>query len=121
MKIRIRENSVRFRLTKSEVKRLCEGGMVLEKTEFNDSHFSYAVKASTKYDNLNASFNDKTIVLYIPDVLLKNWHINDTVGFYHTQSLNAGGSLALTLEKDFVCMDQTTEDQSDNYPNPKML
>jgi hypothetical protein len=23
------------------------------------------------------------------------------------------------LEKDFTCLDETGEDQSDNYPNPK--
>jgi len=29
-----------------------------------------------------------------------------------------GVQLHLLLEKDFVCLDNTAEDQSDNYPNP---
>ena len=121
MKIRIRGNSVRFRLTKSEVQRLCGTGTVEEKTEFDGSFFYYAVKASKKHDNLHASFLDGTIILHIPITLLNNWNTNEKVGFYHTQRLNGGSGLMLTLEKDFVCMDKTAEDQSDNYPNPKMM
>lgn len=42
------------------------------------------------------------------------------VGFYHTQTLDDGQKLNLTLEKDFVCLDERSEDQSDNYPNPRL-
>ena len=120
MKIRIRGNSVRFRLTRSEVDELCKTGCVEEKTAFNESSFSYAVKASEEKENLYASFVEGTITLYVSNVLLLDWDTNDNVGFYHNQSLNTGKELTLVLEKDFVCMDQKTEDQSDNYPNPKM-
>ncbi|MEM9077273.1 MAG: hypothetical protein AAGC43_09540 [Bacteroidota bacterium] len=121
MKIRIRGNSVRYRLTRSEVLELCTKGQVEEKTEFNESSFSYAVKVSDKHDDLNASFVDGGIVLHIPKTLLGDWDTNEKVGFYQNQNLDDGKELMLTLEKDFVCMDQTTEDQSDNYPNPKLM
>ncbi len=120
MKIRIRANSVRFRLTKTEVNNLCEKGYVEEKTPFDEATFCYAVKESQE-DTLSASFNNNAIVLHIPSAMLNNWHIKDTVGFYHNQQLKDGSELVLTLEKDFVCMDETVEDQSDNYPNPKAL
>ena len=119
MKIRIKGNSVRFRLTKSEVKRLCGEGIIEEKTEFDESSFSYSVKASAKYDNLHASLLEGKITLYIPNLLLRNWNANEKVGFYSIQELKNGKDLMLTLEKDFVCMDETMVDQSDNYPNPK--
>ncbi|WP_394971016.1 DUF7009 family protein [uncultured Croceitalea sp.] len=121
MKIRIKGNSVRFRLTKTEVQALCEKGIAREKTTFNESNFVYAVKVSDKYDNLHASFLNLGIILFIPPSLLSDWHLNDQVGFYHTQTLEYGQQLELKLEKDFVCMDETVEDQSDNYPNPKMI
>ncbi len=120
MKIRIKGNSVRFRLTQMEVKTLCEKGMVREKTDFNESHFIYAVKASDEHDNLAASFFDQGIMLFVPKNSIVNWHTNEQVGLYHTQNLNNGKLLDIKLEKDFVCMDETVEDQSDNYPNPKM-
>ena len=121
MKIRIKENSIRFRLTKSEVQKLCDEGVFEQQTKFDDSVFSYAVKASAAFKNLQAQFSNGTITLLVPNELLREWYKNEKVGFYHTQNLNNGESLSLTLEKDFVCMDETIEDQSDNYPNPKML
>lgn len=120
MKIRIKGNSVRFRLTKTEVQALCEKGMVREKTAFNEANFVYAVKVFDKYDNLHASFLNQGIILFLPKHILNDWNANDQVGFYHTQILESGQQLELKLEKDFVCMDETVEDQSDNYPNPKM-
>ena len=121
MKIRIRGNSIRFRLTKSEVEVLCEEGIFEQRTEFNESIFVYAVKATALYQNMYASFEKNTIFMHIPNVLLKGWNQNDKVGFYHDLLLENGETLKLTLEKDFVCMDETVEDQSDNYPNPKAL
>lgn len=119
MKIRITGNSVRFRLTKTEVGTLCNEGSYQEITDFCENSFKYAVKATRKHEHLRASYKDHTIILHIPYILLENWHLNDTVGFYHNQTLNSGESLSIILEKDFVCMDETVEDQSDNYPNPK--
>lgn len=120
MKIRIKGNSVRFRLTKTEVKSLCERGIAREKTAFNESNFVYAVKVSDKYDNLHASFLNLGIILFLPKEIISDWYLNEQVGFYHTQTLEEGQKLELTLEKDFVCMDESIEDQSDNYPNPKL-
>ncbi len=37
----------------------------------------------------------------------------DEVGFENEQ-----GKLFLLVEKDFTCLDNVSEDQSDNYPNP---
>ncbi len=120
MKIRIKGNSVRFRLTKTEVKTLCERGMVRERTTFNESNFIYAVKVDDAYDSLHASFLNLGILLFIPKKILGDWHVNDQVGFYHNQILENDQLLELKLEKDFICMDETIEDQSDSYPNPKM-
>ena len=46
---------------------------------------------------------------------------SNKVGFSHIFVLNSGTKLKLLVEKDFVCMDETVEDQSDNYPNPKAI
>jgi len=40
------------------------------------------------------------------------------VGFNAKMPVAENGSLYLLLEKDFVCLDETTEDQNDNYENP---
>ncbi|MFT5833421.1 MAG: hypothetical protein ACI97N_001048, partial [Cognaticolwellia sp.] len=46
---------------------------------------------------------------------------NNQVGFKYEMPLENGEILSLLLEKDFVCLDERGEDESDNYPNPKAM
>ena len=39
-------------------------------------------------------------------------------GFENNMDFGDGKQLFLLIEKDFVCLDETIEDQSDNYENP---
>lgn len=121
MKIRIKGNSVRLRLTKSEVDTLAAKGYVEEATQFFNSALIYALQAKDGIDNLKADFSENTITMYIPTAWATGWHIADTVGYRHDLPLPQGGTLSLLLEKDFKCIDSdTTEDQSDNYENPSL-
>lgn len=118
MKIRIKGNSVRFRLTQTEVKKLSEQGYVKETTNFGETVFTYRVKTEKGLDNLLADCKDNSITLKIPEKLGQEWYSNDRVGFENFLELNNVTKLHLLLEKDFTCLDNTIEDQSDNYPNP---
>lgn len=120
MKIRIKDNSVRFRLTQTEVQKLSEKGSVKAYTDFGESRFSYKVLLKEDKGNLEASFSNGEVVLAVPQKWGTKWHKNDVVGLDHTQKLANGQELYLLLEKDFTCLDNTMEDQSDNYPNPKL-
>lgn len=121
MKIRIKDNAIRFRLTKSEVAELCEKGCYESRTEFNDSNFVYGVRTTEKGNSLSAEFKGHTITLYIPKKLLIGWDSNNQISFENTETLQNGKTLYLLVEKDFTCLDTRTEDESDNYPNPKMV
>lgn len=81
--------------------------------------FSYSVKSDQSVDRLSADFTDNGITLLVPANDVSDWAVNDKVGFEHTLRLENGKELLLLLEKDFACLDNTTEDQTDNYPNPK--
>lgn len=118
MKIRIRENSIRLRLTKSEVGKFCAEGFFERKTQFPNGTFTYALQATDSIKAIAASISNQKIVLLISKSLTKDWYTNEKIGFEHTQQLTNGSSLYLLIEKDFVCMDTSVEDQSDNYPNP---
>ena len=119
MKIRIKGNSVRFRLTRSEVDSFCRTGKIEERTNLNGGVFSYSVRLDENVRELMAEFHDNTISLLLPEKILGDWDTNDQVGFQNTLRLENGDMLFLLLEKDFACLDNTIEDQSDNYPNPK--
>ncbi|MBT8283427.1 MAG: hypothetical protein KJO86_06785 [Muriicola sp.] len=119
MKIRIKGDSVRFRLTKTEVEELCSKGTIEEVTHFKNKSFVYAVKRTTK-EGIYTTFEQDAITLHVDERLLDGWNHNDKVGFDYVEKIDSETTLSLLLEKDFVCLDERLEDQSDNYPNPKM-
>ena len=49
------------------------------------------------------------------------WHDEERVGFENTVEVAPGILLTLLLEKDFACLDDSREDQSDNFPNPNAV
>ncbi|GAC1314620.1 MAG: hypothetical protein NVSMB24_39500 [Mucilaginibacter sp.] len=113
MKIRIKGNSLRYRLTKSDVSNFEEKGYLEEKTSFGNQTFIYALQRGGN-NELTAEFQNNKITLFMPDTLIKEWVSTDRVGFRNT-----AGRLDLLVEKDFKCLDDVDEDQSDNYPNPR--
>ncbi len=119
MKIRIKGNSLRIRISKTEVDDFCKNGHLEERTEFGGNTFCYSLERAGNEGELNADFANGTITMFVPGHLVKDWDTNNTVGFSHNKPLPAGGSLFLLLEKDFKCIDSSVpEDQSDNYDNP---
>lgn len=119
MKIRIKGNTIRYRLTKSEVETFSKTGLFTEHTNFASAPFSYALKAKKGISGLEADFDQQTITVYFPDAEKSDWATNTRVGFESNYKTLTGAELFILVEKDFVCMDETIEDQSDNYPNPK--
>lgn len=120
MKIRIKGNSIRYRLSKSEVKQLCEKKVLEETTQFLNNTFKYAI-VPMNTDELFADFKDNTITLYFPEKETETWYTSDLITYKNEVPLQHGEKLSLLLEKDFVCLDHTDEDQSDNYPNPSKV
>jgi len=118
MKIRIKENSVRYRLSPTEVKKFCEEGRLESATQFKTATFTYVLKQE-QIDSLQIDFNDNAITLQVPQAFAKDWYKNDLVGLEHYVDLADGTKFFLLLEKDFACLDNTHEDQTDKYPNPK--
>ena len=121
MKIRIKGNSLRLRLIKTEVKALCEQGYVSEKTSFAFKVFTYALQVDDKASNMLAKLEVYGITVILPKKMVENWDQNDQISLKDTLHYDNGESLQLLVEKDFTCLDERGEDESDNYPNPKML
>ncbi len=118
MKIRIKGNTVRYRLSKTEVTTLAENGVLEEKTEFIGGNLVYAIK-QTENNDLSADFTQNTITLFVPQTALQQWANSGQVGLENNMPLPNGGTLFLLLEKDFKCIDaDVKEDQSDYFENP---
>lgn len=119
MKIRIKGNSIRFRLTRTDIANFEKEGFLEERTEFpNGSVFYYVLQQSAETGVIKADYSDNTIVMQVPDHMAAQWTGTDIVGFDHELVLQNGRMLSLLIEKDFECLDHREEDQSDMYVNP---
>lgn len=119
MKIRIKNNSVRLRLSRPEIDLFGKEGYIEEKTEFPQTTFTYAIQKLFDGKTLDASFIDQKLTVYVPHLTLKEWISTDIVGFSYRLPVSDNKELFLLIEKDFKCIDgEETEDQSDYYDNP---
>jgi hypothetical protein len=119
MKIRIKGNSIRIRLSRTEVDSFGKDGYLEERTEFGNNAFIYALRNTQDAKELSAEFIDGKLTVLVPDRLTKEWTTTEKVGYDNNMDIGDGKQLYLLLEKDFKCIDAAvTEDQSDNFDNP---
>ncbi|MBP9193482.1 MAG: hypothetical protein KBF57_02270 [Saprospiraceae bacterium] len=118
MKLRIKGNSIRLRLTKSEVLQFSETGVIEEKTDFGNTELIYRLASSEGPDLLSSSFENNVVTVFMNQTLASAWYTSDEVGYKHIFKTSDDSEIFLLVEKDFVCLDETFEDQSDNYDNP---
>ncbi|WP_336518398.1 DUF7009 family protein [Pollutibacter soli] len=117
MKLRIKGNSIRLRLSKPEVEKLAVANYLEERTPFGNNSFRYALQ-TTDAAEISADFDGSKITVFIPEIFIKDWAVNDVVGFNAAMHVSDTESIFILVEKDFKCLDEATEDQSNNYENP---
>ena len=114
MKLRIQGNSLRFRLTRSEVARLDEDGLIAESTYFGVGHpLTYRLRKETDGADVHAELADEVITVSAPAVEVHKWATSDEVGVTARD-----GVLRIAIEKDFRCLTRREEDEADAYPHP---
>lgn len=120
MKLRIRDNSIRLRLTRVEVDAVQENGIVRSKTVFPGGHeFRYCVESSPAIENPAAIFSDNEISVRLPEAMVLTWVSTEQVSMMGEQVLDDGAKLTILVEKDFACLaPREGEDESDMYPHP---
>jgi hypothetical protein len=121
MKIRIKGNSIRLRLSQIEVQLFDNEGIVKEETHFGmgNTQFLYALVSDENAENINAVFQNNEIRVIVPEQLGNDWAKTDTVGISAKIPINEEQFLAVLIEKDFKCLTvREGEDESDNFPNP---
>ncbi len=119
MKLRIKGNTLRLRLSKSEVAKIGSEGYVEDTIHFaGNARLKYAMQVSD-VPSLSASMEHCTITVHLPKALAKTWVETEQVGFEANQPLENGASLYILVEKDFQCLTaRPNEDESDNYAHP---
>jgi hypothetical protein len=124
MKLRIRGNSIRLRLGRSEARRLADEGIVEESTVFGPSRaerFTYAIVATSEPSVVSASFADGRIEIRVPSEMVHQWTSTDQVGMDAHQSTADEDGLRILIEKDFECVDAPNgQSREDAFPNPQL-
>jgi hypothetical protein len=122
MKLRIRGDSIRLRLTQSEVAALATGDTVEETTRFGprpQDHLSYRLSSSTTATNISADYKQQSICITLPAQEVNHWAATDAVGISAEQPTGPGRLLHILIEKDFACLTKREEDDGDAFPHPQ--
>lgn len=119
MKLRIRDNSIRLRLTRGEVDRLALEGRVASAITFPDgARLEYAIESATGRDAPAADYAGNRVRVTAPEAAVREWASSGQVSISGEQPLAAGG-LSILVEKDFACLTaRADEDESDMFPHP---
>lgn len=121
MKLRLLDDTIRLRLSQSEVAAASAEGLVESQTRFPDgSVLTFALEALSEGSEPGASFGGERLVVRMPATEIAAWAGDDTaVTLRGELALPAGGDLKLLVEKDFRCLSpREGEDQSDLFSNP---
>jgi len=120
MKLRLLDDSIRLRLSRTEVSAAEDDGVVEGQTRFPDgSAFHFVLQGSPTGDT--AMFSDGRMVIGLSAAAIADWASNDSaVSLRAELPLPDGTRLKVLVEKDFQCVTpRGDEDQSDLFPNPE--
>ncbi len=120
MKLRVRDNSIRLCLTRSEVELLRTAGLVRGRVTFAGSNnFDYVLESSPATVKPEAHISNNALTVRIPEADILSWAGSDEVSISASQNLDDGDQLSILVEKDFACMaPREGEDESNMYPHP---
>jgi hypothetical protein len=121
MKLRIRDNSIRLRLSQTEVDTMRTDGIVGGKLSFpGGASLGYCLEGTPACVDAAAQFSDGELLVRLPEATVVQWADSDEVSIEATQTLDDGSSLKILIEKDFACIaPREGEDESDMYPHPQ--
>ena len=115
MKLRIKGNSIRLRLMRSELEHLQAGGSLEEVVQFSpDVRLRYTLAVADHDQPVGVSFVANEISTRISTAQLVTWSSEEQVGIY---TVLATG-LEVAIEKDFACLDRGEDENADAFTHP---
>ncbi len=120
MKLRIKGNSLRLRLTPSELAGLLQSGRVEETIYFapvQSASLTYAVEHNPQASGLSIRYLPENVTIVVPSAEVERWAGSSEVGIYDTLGSDLH-PLEVSIEKDFACLDKDDAENADTFPNP---
>ncbi len=121
MKLRIKGNSIRLRLTQAEVQQIFQNQPVKEETVFSSGPaLTYALYVKQGHET-TANFSENELSVIISEDTARQWAGSDEVSIRGEQKIADGQSLKILIEKDFQCLKPREGDEdADTFPHPQM-
>lgn len=121
MKLRVKGNSLRLRITPSEMKRFVSGSRLEEVVVFGpapEARLSYTLEHSAEVSAVGVNYRAQQISVLIPEAQARAWAESEEVGIYADLDTGAG-TLSILVEKDFACLDRDEAENADTFPHPQ--
>jgi hypothetical protein len=123
MKLRILGDTVRLRLSKSEVQTMASVGRVEAAVHFGpgpDAVLHYALVSDHELEAMRAAFSGGAMTVSVPAGDVHRWAATDEVGLRTSQRIDEHRTLEILVEKDFQCLEpRPGEEAYDGFANPK--
>ena len=119
MKLCIQGNSLRLRLSQSEVSQFSKTGFVEDSIQFAPGRsFAYTLESLSKLSAPQALYANGGLRIQVPGADATDWVRSDRVGVSGDQPLESGKCLSILIEKDFQCLHGDEPRDPDAYRNP---
>jgi len=121
MKLRIQGNSIRLRVSRSELAAFVETGRLEETVYFGpqvETSLTYALVRDASLKSVAVSSRGNEIAVAVPAAAAEAWSSTNQVGISGEIDLGILGTLSVLVEKDFACLDRPDKENKDTFPNP---
>jgi hypothetical protein len=118
MKLRIKGNSIRLRLSQTEVDQLQLNNQISDEVAFAEEQKLVYILTIVDANTFSISFIDSEIKIQLPETAARQW-LNPSEVSLSTTVKKENIELKLLVEKDFSCLKKRPhEDESDLFPHP---
>jgi hypothetical protein len=121
MKLRIKGNSLRLRVSRSELERFLQGERVDEMIHFtadSGAYLTYALQFTSQAASVRVQYEPHSMTVLVSEEQAKLWGEENEVGIYTSIDIGNAGLLEVIIEKDFACLDRSDEENADAFANP---
>lgn len=121
MKIRLYQDSVRLRVSPSEMQDLVKNLPIAEKFSWGDKNSVHPLSfhlIPSEITQLKTGETQGTYLIEWSKALINEWANSEETGMYHTFSVKGGINMSVAIEKDFACKGRDDENKADRFPNP---
>jgi hypothetical protein len=120
MKLRIRGNSVRLRVSRTELTQIAATGKATDSARFAPgAELRYGLEVCPS-GALTAEFDGAGLRVLVPRAAVDRWLSPEEVAIEGLQPVGHGVVLRILVEKDYTCLaPRGAEDDSDLFANPE--